>query len=673
MRAGCPGVRPILATRNILVVLALVTLCIASSPATATVFTSPANATNSTLQGLVNIAENGDTILVESGTWHENLVINRSIALGALDTKNPPEIISGDGIAGITLVANGIRVDGLTISGTAQYGILIQSENNKIHNSSINGFDRGIGFESAVNNEISNNILVNNSVGIYADRPSQMNRVFLNYFDNSVNVMSQSGDLSLDSFPWEYQHAGKNRTGSLGNFWNDYRGEDANSDGVGDVPYIVQNTGSRDLGNFKIPVNGDNASNAVARNIPYLIQNTSPGPSRSQIKGASITDYAPLSKPPWFYTLIHVADVPAAIPLAGQSLNNNQFLPGPGISQNPPRPFPENLGPLWWLIPIIIVISAIAGIWYERTWWRKRHGKDDRNEGTQSRNITVVNTTGFPVQGEAGPEDQRHYAARLPPSIQEKYPGAEYIGEGGVGRVFRAKDAEGRTVAIKVPIRFDEVTGTHFTKELQLWQGLHHKNIVEIYSANIFPVPYIEIEYYKTSLAELRLPLSLEKSVGIITGVAEGLQYAHERGIIHRDIKPENVLMSDEGVPKITDWGLAKALTDTKQTALISFSPDFAAPEQLAPNLYGDTGPWTDIYQLGVLFYSLVTGQVPFQREGIASVMHAILYDDPVLPPLTGPGALKIQEIILKCMKKNPGVRYASVTEILADLKKIRP
>jgi eukaryotic-like serine/threonine-protein kinase len=672
MRAGSPRVGTMSATRNILFVLVLVVLYLVSSPVTATVLTYPADAGNSSLQGLVNTAQNGDTILVNGGEYCENLVINRSIVLGALDSGHPPEIISGAGIAGITLNANGIVVDGINISGTARYGILIHSNNNKIHNSSITGLERAIGLESTSHNEISSNILINNSVGIYADRESQANRVFLNYFDNPVNVMSQSADLFWQTLPSQYVYSGKDLTGSLGNFWKQYQGEDANGDGIGDVPYIVQNSGSGPLGNFMIHGNGDNASQQVSRNIPYISQNTGPVSPGNQMMSASITDYAPLSKPPWSFTLVQVADMPETAPPGGLPLYNNQFISGPGALQNPP-PFPQNLGPLWWIIPIIIVLSAVAGIWYERTWWRKRHGRDDRTQGTRSRNNTVVNTVGYPVHGDAGPEDQRHYAARLPPSLEEKYPGAEYMGEGGVGRVFRAEDSEGRTVAIKVPIRFDEVTGTHFTKELQLWQGLHHKNIVEIYSANIFPVPYIEIEYYRTSLAEMRLPLSIEKSVEIMTGVAEGLQYAHERGIIHRDIKPENVLLSDNGVPKITDWGLAKALTDTKQTALISFSPDFAAPEQLAPNLFGETGPWTDIYQLGVLFYSLVTGHVPFQREGIAAIMHAILYDDPVMPQLPGSGAAIIQEIIFKCMKKNPRDRYSSVTEILADLKKFRP
>lgn len=185
MGAGYPGVRKIPATRNILVILALVSLYIVSSPVTATVFTYPVNASNSSLQGLISSAENVDTILVQGGTYHENIVINRSIVLGALDKDYPPTIMSGDGTAGVTLNANEITIDGITITGSAQYGLLVQSDNNQVRNSSVMGLKRGIGLQSAMHNEISHNNFVNNSVGLYADRGSQMNKVFLNYFDQA--------------------------------------------------------------------------------------------------------------------------------------------------------------------------------------------------------------------------------------------------------------------------------------------------------------------------------------------------------------------------------------------------------------------------------------------------------------------------------------------------------
>lgn len=268
-------------------------------------------------------------------------------------------------------------------------------------------------------------------------------------------------------------------------------------------------------------------------------------------------------------------------------------------------------------------------------------------------------------------QDNLHYAAHLPTALEKKYPTAEYVAEGGVSRVFRAWDEkEGRDVAVKIPIRFDEVTGTQFTKELHVWEGLHHKNIVEIYAANIFPVPYIEMEYVASSLAAIKFPLETKKAQLIVTGVAEGLRYAHEQGIVHRDIKPENIMIAPDGTPKISDWGLSKA-EGTKQSGLIGFSLEYAAPEQLAPNLYGEPGPWTDIYQLGVLFYEMLAGKVPFRGGGMGEITHAILHDDPLPLILEGPDAPAVREIILKCMAKKPKDRYGSVLQLLEDLKRV--
>ena len=156
-----------------------------------------------------------------------------------------------------------------------------------------------------------------------------------------------------------------------------------------------------------------------------------------------------------------------------------------------------------------------------------------------------------------------------------------------------------------------------------MWEGLHHKNIVELYGANIFPLPFIEMEYVPASLAEMHFPFD-EKAVAILTGIAEGLRYAHGQGIVHRDIKPGNILLSPDGTPKITDWGLSRQ-QGKKQSGIIGFSLEYAAPEQLAPSLYGEPGPWTDIFHLGVLFYEMLTGHVPFSGDGMGEVTHAIL------------------------------------------------
>ena len=261
-------------------------------------------------------------------------------------------------------------------------------------------------------------------------------------------------------------------------------------------------------------------------------------------------------------------------------------------------------------------------------------------------------------------------SSSLPAALERKYPDAEYIAEGGVSRVFRVRD-EGKQPLCRSesPDPVDEVTGTQFTKELTIWEGLHHKNIVELYGANIFPRPYIEMEYVASSLAEMHFPLDETKAASIVTGIAEGLRYAHEQGIVHRDIKPGNILLTPEGMPKITDWGLSKA-QGTKQSGLIGFSLEYAAPVQLAPNLYGEPWPWTDIYQMGVLFYEMLAGHVPFAGDGMGEVTHAILHDNRA-GVSRGRSADAINAIIAKCLRKRPQDRYASVAELLKDLNNL--
>ena len=313
-----------------------------------------------------------------------------------------------------------------------------------------------------------------------------------------------------------------------------------------------------------------------------------------------------------------------------------------------------------------IVVSAACGIWYERSRRRRRDLTLEHGPTPAAWNATVVQKS---AEQTSPAQPMHEYAIRLPAALEKKYPGAEYIAEGGVSRVFHVRDEKNnRDAAVKVPIRFDEVTGTQFTKELTIWEGLHHKNIVELYAANIFPLPFIEMEYVPLSLAEMQFPLDEAKAAGILLGIAEGLRYAHEQGIVHRDIKPGNILLSQDGTPKITDWGLSKA-QGTKQSGIIGFSLEYAAPEQLAPTLYGEPGPWTDIYQLGVLFYEMLTGHVPFSGDGMGEVTHAILHNAPVPVVTKGRNTEAINAIIAKCLQKRPLDRYASVGDLITDLR----
>jgi parallel beta-helix repeat protein len=648
-----------------LLFLALIslTLLVPSVPAKVLIFNGTES--NGTVQDLLNSTTSGDSVFLTGGKYPGGLIIDRPIVFGALDAGNPPEIIADGLLPAITLAADGITLNGVTLSGKASYGLLVRSNNNRISGLTIMGFDRGIELKTASNNVISGTIITNNTVGVQSDRSSRSNIFYLNRFDNTEDISGPSLENIWFSGRQDYRYAGKDYSGALGNSWKRYTGTDSNGDGIGDTSYVPSTQAS--LQDFMSVT-------------PSVVQSS---------------DRAPLVSVPGAYTLVGTAnttvsripssETPPEFPASGQSQNpslsnspggqqaQGNSPSGPGTSFPPPSGvFPGILIQNWWIILLVIAISAVVGIWIDRLRRRSSAVDNDPLRTISPRNATLVQVPGQTLSPGSSQPDHAYFTVHLPPLLEKKYPGAEYMGEGGVGRVFRAWDPkENRSVAIKIPVRFDEVTGAQFTKELHVWQGIHHKNIVEVYAANVFPMPYIEMEYIELSLASLKFPLEFEKAMHIFTGVAEGLQYAHERGIVHRDIKPENILVTPDGTPKITDWGLAKALTDTKHTGLISFSLNYAAPEQLAPNIYGDAGQWTDIYQLGVLLYEMLTGRLPFSGTGMGEVTQAILHIAPLPPNLTGKNADMVSMIILKALQKRPEDRYRNVGEILDDLKRL--
>ncbi|WP_160329517.1 serine/threonine-protein kinase [Methanofollis ethanolicus] len=257
----------------------------------------------------------------------------------------------------------------------------------------------------------------------------------------------------------------------------------------------------------------------------------------------------------------------------------------------------------------------------------------------------------------------------FPSELEERYGDAELVGRGGMALVFRAqRRSDGKMVAVKVPTRYDEATGHCFMKEMQIWKQLRHKNIVEVYTYNILPVPFVEMEFVGPSLAERKVPVPVGEAVSIVRGVAEGLAYAHAAGLIHRDIKPGNILIAPDGTPKITDWGLGKEVADRKETQFIAFSLDYATPEQISPSTYGRADARTDIFQMGVVFYELLTGRVPFSGDGMGEMSVAILTDAPLPPSRIMENLGAFDAIVLKCLEKTQENRYQSIEDLLSDL-----
>lgn len=312
------------------------------------------------------------------------------------------------------------------------------------------------------------------------------------------------------------------------------------------------------------------------------------------------------------------------------------------------------------IYPLFLFISAILPIIH----WRclKKHpgntGKEDAGKFSSSPTL---------MSGEARPSVR--IVNGFPSELEERYDNAELVGRGGMALVFRARRrSDGKIVAVKVPTRYDEATGHCFMKEMQIWKELSHKNIVEVYAYNILPVPFVEMEFVGLSLAERDKPVPAGVAVSLVRGIAEGLAYAHTAGLIHRDIKPGNILIAPDGTPKITDWGLGKEMTDRQETHFVAFSLDYAAPEQISPNTYGRADARTDIFQLGAVFYELLTGKLPFGGGGMGEVSVSILTTDPL--PLSEVRVTlgAYDAIVLKCLEKKPESRYQSIKDLLSDL-----
>ncbi|MBW2674297.1 MAG: protein kinase [Deltaproteobacteria bacterium] len=258
----------------------------------------------------------------------------------------------------------------------------------------------------------------------------------------------------------------------------------------------------------------------------------------------------------------------------------------------------------------------------------------------------------------------------FPATLADRYRDVTFIGKGGLARVFRAvRRSDGAVVAVKVPISFDETTGRIFLKEMKIWEGLVHPNIVRLCSVNILPVPFVEMEYVSRSLAGVSLPLSPAKAAAIVEDIVSGLAYAHDHGIIHRDIKPQNILLAEDGTAKITDWGLGTVMDDRHESSIVGFSIQYAAPEQIAPRRFGDADTRTDIYQTGVVFYELLTGHRPFDDGGLGEMTDAILGEIPAPPSSLVPAAAPWDEIVMRCIAKEKEQRYSSAQALKEALR----
>jgi len=305
------------------------------------------------------------------------------------------------------------------------------------------------------------------------------------------------------------------------------------------------------------------------------------------------------------------------------------------------------------------LLAALGARWQEGLYPAgKGHGTRGEAENRVAGNSSDV-TRALPSRGQG----------MLPPDLADKYSSIEFIGSGGLAHVYRAvNSATGQEVALKIPLRSDETTGKSFMKEIRGWEGLYHPNIVRVNEANILPIPYIEMEYIRRTLADVPKPLPVREAARIARDLCRGLSHAHERQVIHRDIKPHNIMITDDGIPKISDWGMSKIMGIPGMPTITGFSLAYAAPEQLAPGTFGETDRRTDIYQLGCVLYELLTGRVPFPGTDMAQVTAAILSATPPLPSELNPAARPLDTIVMRCLAKKPEDRYQDARDLERDL-----
>lgn len=258
-----------------------------------------------------------------------------------------------------------------------------------------------------------------------------------------------------------------------------------------------------------------------------------------------------------------------------------------------------------------------------------------------------------------------------------KYRIVRQLGVGGMAHVYEAVDELiGRTVALKVLVlpsiiseseRLDMVR--RFEREARSAGKLSHPNIVTIYEVgSASGMHYIAMEFMagKTARQILNEEGSIppDRVLNIVKQVASALDYAHARGVIHRDVKPDNIALLEEGVVKLTDFGIARLANDLVRTqaGIMVGSPAYMSPEQIVGS---DIDGRSDIFSLGVTTYELLTGSKPFDAATITAVMHKIIYEQPAPAPSLSPA---IERVLRRAMEKEPDKRYQSARAFAEDL-----
>ncbi len=300
--------------------------------------------------------------------------------------------------------------------------------------------------------------------------------------------------------------------------------------------------------------------------------------------------------------------------------------------------------------------------------------------------------TDLSVQGTNGGSDSGDGFTRLPTDTQysgdlprlfrfgNRYQVLEKLGEGGMGRVYKALDLElDRPVALKT-IRTEKGRGPEvlkrFKQELILARKITHKNVVRIYDlgeaeggVKFFTMELVEGQSLRDLLQEKKT-IPTKEAISFMKQMLSGLAEAHSQGVVHRDLKPQNIMVDRDGLLRIMDFGIAR----TADTATLTGSgemmgtPDYISPEQVKGET---TNAQSDLYSAGIILYELLTGDVPFKGDTAISKVVARLQVKPTPPRTLNPQIPPyLERIILKLMEVDPDLRYKTAEEVLQDLER---
>ncbi len=258
-----------------------------------------------------------------------------------------------------------------------------------------------------------------------------------------------------------------------------------------------------------------------------------------------------------------------------------------------------------------------------------------------------------------------------------RYKVIKELGRGGMGVVYQAMDTKlSRIVAAKMLLDTgaDEVNAKRFMREAELNAKLSHPNIVQVYNFGTTPQFYIIMEFvegcsYNDLLEDKKFPL--KKKLELFQQVCDAVEYGHKQKIIHRDLKPQNIMVTEENIAKVMDFGLAKSLTAQEmklsKTGQTLGTPKYMSPEQADGRKLDHR---TDIYSLGIILYKILTGREPYTSENIVTILDQLANEEPILPREINPAIpQKLQAICMKCLEKNRDHRYESARALRDDIQ----